>query len=291
MAIDDILYGGRVESDHALENIFDMLNSILRKEFSWDIDNNGKPFVIWIFEYVKTLPTCFNHHNRLAANDLRFESLPSNTLVLYGLVDDVTGEEISLDDCNALSPAQAQDSAEGRATQGVTDYFLELDDRIVDVTWKDLIAKYERDLPFLKYMDVSFKNEDLWEGADKRDRLYMIKQTERQIMKRLCRKCMICQASLLTIAGRQMTGKHNHHVDESQKKFNPSKGPLKDIKLQRKEDRKTVCICGGCHMGVTHSKVKDAEFKVIFHNLGFDTQPDGEIVCHNTTDNYRVVSS
>jgi hypothetical protein len=203
--------------------------------------------------------------------------------------DDVTGEEISLDDCNALSPAQAQDSAEGRATQRVTDYFLELGDLILDVSWDDLIAKYEKDLPFLKYMDVSFKNQDLWDGSYTWHRLYTIQQTERQIMKRLSRKCMICGASLLTIAGREMTGKHNHHVDESQKAFNPSEGPRKDIKLQRKEDRKTVCICGGCHMGVTHSKKRDAAFKAIFHNLGFDTQPDGEIVCRNATDNYCVV--
>ena len=89
-----------------------------------------------------------------------------------------------------------------------------------------------------------------------------------------------------------MSGFHLHHMLELLKGHNPSEGVSKSLGEQRFENKKTIMLCAGCHLIVTHSEEEKEKLAKKFRRLGYYIMKEtGEIKCTFAYDGLRVVAA
>lgn len=97
--------------------------------------------------------------------------------------------------------------------------------------------------------------------------------------------------SSMNAAVRDKSGFDLHHMLELMKLHNPSEGVKKTIEEQRLEILKTIMLCRGCHLLITHNPEEKKKLQEKFDRLGYviDTKT-GVISCTKKHDGLRVVA-
>eukprot|EP00984_Skeletonema_dohrnii_P028560 scaffold18611_cov73-Skeletonema_dohrnii-CCMP3373.AAC.3 len=102
----------------------------------------------------------------------------------------------------------------------------------------------------------------------------------------------MCGKDSMNEAAKFKSGFHLHHMLEAKKSHDPSQGvgKGKTIEEQRFENRKTIMLCAGCHLIITHNEEEKQKLADKFEGLGYSiVRETGEIKCENAYDGLRVI--
>ncbi len=94
----------------------------------------------------------------------------------------------------------------------------------------------------------------------------------------------------MNLPAKCLSGYHGHHMLDSKKNHNPSDGVKKSLTEQRFETRKTITLCAGCHLIITHDEEEEEKLVKKFADLGYYIdKATGEIQCKKNFDGFCVV--
>jgi len=153
-----------------------------------------------------------------------------------------------------------------------------------------------RDTFFTDIRDATLFNKERWESITSLvARQEMIMRFHLQAEKRLAGPCYLCKKTKFATL-KSMGGGDNHHVDEDNKKLNPSEcasrakvakkldvkpadlGVVEWLDFARFENRKTFLLDKCCHMKVTYDDKWRKEFAGMMRSDGYDVDNNtGEI--------------
>lgn len=143
-------YGGagHSDSDHALENDFDV-TGMLKKKFGLDTKSLFHSWPRWLAEFAKILRTCAAHHQHDSSADSCFSDLPSSSSKEYFLTDE-NGAKIS--DSPPVAPCVVHESPQGKAVLNLTEHYCGMT-RLQDVSFQEISGKYDNESPFA-FVDI-----------------------------------------------------------------------------------------------------------------------------------------
>ena len=101
-------------------------------------------------------------------------------------------------------------------------------------------------------------NESTWNNANASTRIQMLSRAYFSAEKRMAGGCMLCGEIHCNLTVRDQRGGDLHHVEESEKNWDPSTGVNKPVAEALQENRKTCLLCKKCHV-LVHHRVRSNE--------------------------------
>ena len=237
------------------------------KSFCICSSEKGRSFVSILFECPKTRLECWKCHNHFGPN--LYDSLPNECFGVYIYAPRPYHVVQSSFDCKKL-----YETFRGLIGDQVTTYSYEyIVQQIID----------SDNTFFVDHRDCLLFDKDTWNRIqDKSSRNTLLKRAYLQAEKRLAGGCFMCLNDFANGPLRQLGGLDGHHVDESNKSFDPSKGVHHSLEIARSEHSKCFPLCKRCHLLITHTESDNQEFQAKMSSFGYDIDENGQIYTHKS---------
>ena len=240
------------------------------KCFGVNAHNFGKAFIDIMTELVKTQLECWECHNRFGPTLCKI--LPDKCFGVYNFLP--------------RPYCAVQDSPEGRDLYKCTKSLLL--GEVESYSFEHVVSTILGDTFFTDERDALLFDKERWESITSVvARQEMIMRFYLQAEKRLAGPCYLCKETKFSTL-KSMGGGDNHHVDEDNKKLNPSEcasrakvakkldvkpadlGVVEWLDFARCENRKTFLLDKCCHMKVTYDDGWRKVFADMMTSDGYD---------------------